>query len=55
MELSFFVPLIMGHGGNTGSQTVSTLIRALALREVRWRDVGGVMAKEAAAGGIMGE
>lgn len=34
VALAFFVPLIMGHGGNSGSQTVSTLIRALALRQV---------------------
>eukprot|EP00879_Flechtneria_rotunda_P030666 GHRR01033332.1.p1 GENE.GHRR01033332.1~~GHRR01033332.1.p1 ORF type:complete len:102 (+),score=28.48 GHRR01033332.1:778-1083(+) len=27
VELSFFVPLIMGHGGNTGSQSVTTVIR----------------------------
>ena len=33
VELSFFVPLIVGHAGNTGSQAVSTVIRALALGE----------------------
>lgn len=27
VQLSFFVPLIIGHGGNTGTQTVSSLIR----------------------------
>ncbi|KAF5838026.1 hypothetical protein DUNSADRAFT_3513 [Dunaliella salina] len=54
VELSFFVPLVMGHGGNTGSQTVSSLIRALALGQVRWRDVVRVVATEAAAGGLIG-
>mmetsp|Transcript_20224 Transcript_20224/g.34781 ORF Transcript_20224/g.34781 Transcript_20224/m.34781 type:complete len:213 (+) Transcript_20224:1-639(+) len=54
VELSFFVPLIMGHGGNTGSQTVSNLIRALALRQVRWSRVVPVVLTEAAAGGLMG-
>ncbi|KAL6754349.1 divalent cation transporter [Haematococcus lacustris] len=54
VELSFFVPLIMGHGGNTGSQTVSNVIRALALRQIRWRNVSSVIVKEAVAGGIMG-
>ncbi|GFH12382.1 MgtE domain-containing protein, partial [Haematococcus lacustris] len=29
VELSFFVPLIMGHGGNTGSQTVSNVISCI--------------------------
>ena len=33
VELSFFVPLIVGHAGNTGSQAVSTVIRALAVGE----------------------
>ena len=27
VELSFFVPLIMGHGGNTGSQATCAVIR----------------------------
>lgn len=52
---SFFVPLIMGHGGNTGSQTVSTVIRALALNQVPGKDTKRVLWKEAIAGGIMGE
>ena len=31
VALSFFIPLLIGTGGNTGAQTVSTLIRAMAL------------------------
>jgi Mg/Co/Ni transporter MgtE len=27
VELSYFVPLLIGHGGNTGSQSVATVIR----------------------------
>lgn len=33
VALSFFIPLLIGTGGNTGAQTVSTLIRGLALGE----------------------
>ncbi len=55
VQLSFFVPLIMGHGGNTGSQTVSSVIRAIALRQVRWRTSLPAVMKEALAGGMMGE
>lgn len=33
--LSFFVPLVTGTGGNAGSQTVATIIRAITLDEVR--------------------
>ena len=54
VELSFFVPLIMGHGGNTGSQATCAVIRALALRQVSFRNLFSVVAKEAAAGTIMG-
>ena len=54
MELSYFVPLLIGHGGNTGSQSVSTVIRALALGQVSVRDVSFVVAKEGLAGSITG-
>lgn len=54
VELSFFVPLIMGHGGNTGSQSVTTVIRALALKQITNRDIPRVVLKEAGAGCMMG-
>ncbi len=41
VALSFFVPLLIGTGGNAGSQTTSTVIRALSLGELEtkkmWR------------------
>jgi magnesium transporter len=54
VALSFFVPLIIGTGGNAGSQTVSTIIRALALGEVRTSDVGRVVLREAITGLMLG-
>ncbi|MFT3700605.1 MAG: magnesium transporter [Kofleriaceae bacterium] len=54
VALSFFVPLLIGTGGNAGSQTVSTIIRALALGEVRVRDVGRVIRREVTAGVLLG-
>jgi magnesium transporter len=54
VALSFFVPLIIGTGGNAGSQTVSTIIRALALGEVRSRDVLRVLGKEVLTGVLLG-
>uniref|UniRef100_A0A061S5Y0 Magnesium transporter n=2 Tax=Tetraselmis sp. GSL018 TaxID=582737 RepID=A0A061S5Y0_9CHLO len=54
VELSYFVPLLIGHGGNTGSQAVATMIRALALGQVGMQDLFMVVAKEGAAGVIMG-
>ena len=38
VALSFFIPLLIGTGGNAGSQTTSTIIRALAVGDVRLRD-----------------
>lgn len=35
---TFFIPLLIGTGGNAGSQTTSTIIRALAVGEVTTRD-----------------
>lgn len=54
VQISFFVPLLMGHGGNTGSQTVSTVIKALALKQIKQRELASVVWKEACAGVLMG-
>ena len=54
VALSFFVPLLIGTGGNAGSQTVSTVIRALALGEIRKRDVLRVAGKEVLTGLCLG-
>ncbi len=38
VALAFFVPLLIGTGGNAGSQTTSTIIRALAVGDINLRD-----------------
>ncbi len=40
------VPMIMGTGGNSGSQASVTVIRALSLGEIETKDVGRVIWKE---------
>ena len=40
------VPMIMGTGGNSGSQASVTVIRALSIGEIETRDVGKVIVKE---------
>lgn len=52
--LVFFVPLLIGMGGNVGSQTVATLVRALAVGEVRFQDILRVAGKEALTGVFLG-
>eukprot|EP00959_Pyramimonas_sp_CCMP1952_P435132 9111352-Pyramimonas_sp.AAC.2 len=54
VELSYFVPLLIGHGGNTGSQSVATVIRAIALGHVKPRNLFFVLRKEIISGFIMG-
>lgn len=44
--LMFFVPLLIGAGGNTGSQVTTTITRALALGEVRPSDWLTVICRE---------
>jgi len=50
VALGTFIPLIIGTGGNAGSQTVATIIRALALDDVRTNDLPRVLAREALTG-----
>lgn len=39
IELGFFIPLLLGTGGNAGSQTTSTIIRALAVGDIDTKDI----------------
>lgn len=54
VALSFFIPLLIGTGGNAGSQTVSQIIRALALGEIEPKDALGVVKREGTAGLVLG-
>lgn len=49
IALAFFIPLLIGTGGNTGTQITSTLVRAMALGEVGLRDLGAILRKEVSA------
>jgi magnesium transporter len=44
--LSLFVPILIGTGGNVGSQTVTTVIRAMAVGEAAPRHVLRILGKE---------
>lgn len=52
--LALFVPLLIGTGGNTGNQAATTITRALAVNEVRTRDIFRVLAREARVGASLG-
>ena len=52
--LALFVPLIISSGGNSGSQASTLVIRAMALGEVRLRDLWRIARRELAAGASLG-
>lgn len=52
--LALFVPLLIGTGGNTGNQAATTVTRALALGEVRAKDVLLVLSRELRVGFLLG-
>ena len=54
VALSFFIPLLIGTGGNAGSQTVTTIIRGIALGEIRMRAWWRVLGRETSIGAAIG-
>lgn len=52
--LSVFVPMVIGTGGNAGSQAASSVVRALAVNEVRPRDIFRVIWREVRVGLLLG-
>ena len=46
IALSAFIPMLMGTGGNSGSQSSVTVIRGLSLGELEFRDIGIILWKE---------
>ncbi|MPZ14579.1 MAG: magnesium transporter [Chloroflexi bacterium] len=54
VSLAFFVPLLIGTGGNVGSQIVTTVVRALAVGDVVLTDVWRVLRRELLLGLTIG-
>ncbi|MBM9462492.1 magnesium transporter [Aeromicrobium sp. YIM 150415] len=54
VTLALFIPLLTGTAGNTGAQAATTVTRALALGDVRTRDVRRIFLRESAVGVLMG-
>ncbi|KTD21091.1 magnesium transporter [Legionella londiniensis] len=48
--LALFIPLLIGIGGNTGSQSATTIVRALAVDDIRVGDFMQVAMRETAVG-----
>ncbi len=54
VALNFFVPLLIGTGGNAGAQTVMTVIRSLSLGEIGIRHAWRVALRESTTGLLVG-
>jgi len=54
VSLAFFIPLLIGTGGNAGSQTTSTIIRALAVEDLDKRGFLRPLLHELAVGSVLG-
>jgi len=54
VALTFYIPLLIGTGGNTGSQTVSMVIRGMTTNDIRQSDIWRVVRRELASGIILG-
>src|SRR5690606_12206645 len=52
--LSFFLPLLIGTGGNVGAQAATLVVRSLATRELELRDYLRVLYKELGTGLLLG-
>ncbi|MGD8970220.1 MAG: magnesium transporter, partial [Desulfobacterales bacterium] len=52
--LAAFIPVIMGMGGNVGTQSSTIVVRGLATDRIQLQNMGRVILKEIAIGGILG-
>ena len=54
IALAFFIPLLIGTGGNTGNQSATLMIRALATGDIREGQWLGALLREVAIGLLLG-
>ncbi len=54
VTLALFIPLLIDTGGNCGSQSATTMVRALATDEVRFADLFRIIARETRVGFLLG-
>ncbi len=52
--LALFIPLLIGTGGNAGAQSATTIVRSMALDDVRPGDLLRVIARESRVGFLLG-
>jgi magnesium transporter len=54
LALAFFIPMLIGTGGNTGSQSAALVVRALVTGDIKLVDWRRILCKEVLVGGGLG-
>ena len=54
VALTYFIPLLIGTGGNAGSQSATTVIRAMVLGDIKFKDAFKVLLKELSIAVVLG-
>jgi magnesium transporter len=54
VALTFFIPLLIGTGGNAGTQASTLVIRGMTLGEIEWKDLWKVTMREILTGLMLG-
>ncbi|MBX7356394.1 magnesium transporter [Clostridium chauvoei] len=54
VSLATFMPIVAGMGGNAGTQTLTIIVRVLALGELNYKNVKRVLFKEIGVGAVTG-
>ena len=52
--LAFFIPIVTGTGGNSGTQSATLMIRGMATGELHFHDVWRILGKEILVGALIG-
>lgn len=54
VALTYFIPLLIGTGGNAGTQASTLMIRGMTVGDIKWKDIGRILARETATGLLLG-
>ncbi len=54
VTLAFFIPMLTGTGGNTGTQAATLIIRGITIGEIKAKDLGPILIKELFSGLLLG-
>ena len=54
VALTFFIPLLIGTGGNAGMQSATLMIRGMTLGDIDWKNLGHIFLREILTGLLLG-